>query len=455
MDIRNLAQTVVVGIATMVSSPLVAFAETNEDVVVRIEFPIDNPVSIGSGWSILDNRRTLQKCISFEEDKLDFQDRQATISVVEDHEALSDALDISVTAKYRAALSNFSASTRFVQSTKFEAKSTHVAVSAQVDEGPRFVKPTTFTGTPANPQDVAARVELLPEFVDLARNDLNEFHRQCGEGFVAVIHSGARLNAVLTFSDTTTEEHRAIDASLSGGGGGASFSASFRSTMDSFSNARRFTVSYLGLGGAADTIPLTKEGLLSAVESLPAVSRAAPRPFTMMVQRYDSLGNWPDIIIPRSLSDAEVLAQTYWRLFTLRSYAQDAAFDSGWMLNLDTRKEDVLILEQNISRDMEVVRSLLLDCVLEDECDVGDWRDWNDYGIRSRLPFRGSWSDIDYDPNGFDLEDAITELSTARMEQWIIPVWQARCSRGACLSAAEIEAHRKTMEERAAQRLED
>lgn len=413
--------------------------DTDEEGAVLVEFPIENPASLGIGWNFVDNKKTLQNCVVHDVSSLSFQDRRAQLSVVEDHEALSNALDVSVTAKYRAVMSNFSASARFVTSTKFEARSTHVAIMAEVDEGPQFVVPVSSGSSSSNVEQEIKNVRLLPAFVDLASTDIDEFYRQCGQGFVAVVHSGARINAVLTFSNTTQNEHEAISVSLSGGGGGASFSASFKRTMDSFTQAERFNVSYLGLGGAADTIPLSKEGLISAVEGLPKVSAAAPRPFTMIVQRYEELPNWPSVIVPSELSDAELLANTYWRLFTLQSYVQEALFDDGWLLILDANRDDVLALDLEIQETMQGVKDALWSCVVDEKCQTEKWQSWNDYSLRARLPFKGSWQDIPYNASNVNLEEAVEYLVAARAQQWLIPVWRNRCSRGECVPAQTID----------------
>lgn len=434
--------------ASLSFSPLAWAQDAEEESAVLLEFPVENPVSLGTGWNFVENKKSLQSCIAHDVSSLNFQDRRAQLSVVEDHEALADALDVSVTAKYRAVLSNFSASARFVTSTKFEARSTHVAIMAEVDEGPQFVVPTAVDNASSDVEQQIKNVRLLPEFVDLASNDIDEFFRQCGQGFVAVIHSGARINAVLTFSNTNRKEHEAISLSLSGGGGGASFSASFQRTMDSFSQAERFNVSYLGLGGAADTIPLSKEGLISAVEELPTVSAAAPRPFTMVVQRYEDLPNWPSVIVPSELSDAELLANTYWRLFTLQSYVREALFDDGWLLILDADRDRVLELDLEIQSEMQTVKDALWACVMDDTCAADRWRDWNDYAMRSRLPFKGNWRDIDYDPSALELEEAVDHLVEARAQQWLVPVWRNRCGRGDCVPAKEIEDLQSAMRER-------
>lgn len=430
-----------------------AFASDEENTVL-LEFPVENPVSLGTGWNFVENKKTLQNCIAHDVSSLDFQDRRAHLSVVEDHESLADALEISVTAKYRAVLSNFSASARFVTSTKFEARSTNVAIMAEVDEGPKFVVPIS-TGNPRSSvgQEIK-NVRLLPEFVDLASNDIDEFYRQCGQGFVAVVHSGARINAVLTFSNTTLTEHETISASLSGGGGGASFSTSFQRTMDNYSQSERFNVSYLGLGGAADTIPLSKEGLISAVEDLPKVSSAAPRPFTMIVQRYEELPNWPSVILPSELSDAELLANTYWRLFTLQSYVQEALFDDDWLLVLDADRDEILNLDLEIQKAMQVVKDSLWSCVVDEQCDTAEWRDWSDYSLRAKLPFKGSWRDIVYDPSNAELEVVVGHLVDARARQWLVPAWRNRCNRGECVPAQVIEAQKAAMRERAEARIQ-
>jgi len=66
-------------------------AEDEQDPgVTTVEFPIDNPPSLGDGWSIIDGRRKLQTCISFKEARLAYEDKRANVGVAEDYEALSN-----------------------------------------------------------------------------------------------------------------------------------------------------------------------------------------------------------------------------------------------------------------------------------------------------------------------------------------------------------------------------
>lgn len=420
-----------------------------QDSTILVEFPTQNPVQLGTGWSLVDNAGVLQKCILFDTAKLSFQDKRLRATVVEDHEALSNALELSVSAKYNGALSNFSANAGYVHKTKFESSSTYVAVVAEVSEGPDFVIPTGTT-SPAAPNTTIDKVSLHPDFAKMASEDINEFRRQCGQGFIAVIHSGAKINATLQFLNTSLTEHEKITATVSGGGGGGSFSASLTKLMDSYETSEKLTVSYLGLGGAQDTIPLTKDGIIKAAETLPAQSRAAPRPFTMIVQRYEDLPNWPQVIIPAKISDVEILARAYWRLFTLRQYAEEAIFEGGWILKLDTTRQDVLELEASIQQSMDTLREKLWECASNDQCDASSWADWNDYEIRSKLPFRGDWSAIAYNPGSIDFDEIAANLGEARMNKWIVPAWRSRCARGECIPAVQIENYREQITQRIA-----
>jgi len=310
-------------------------------------------------------------------------------------------------------------------------------------EGPRYVatvEDPAATGGHDTAISSAKRVALLPEMVKLASNDILAFRKQCGDSFVAVNKEGARINEVLTFHDVSHDESKQLSVAAQGGGFGTAFSSALKTEMDKFDNQKRFSVSYLGLGGASQTIPLTKEDMLNAVAQLPAQSRAAARPFEMVIIKYSELPNWPPVVLPRNLTDMEVLASAYWRLRTLYLFANDTLTEPHWLLTLDTNRGAVVELQNQMLTDMNKLQNTINHCIAGDPCTASDWRSWKDLDYRAQLPMRGSWADISYNSKATDLNQIFNALADARIKYWIEPPVKLRCQRdGDCVPIKGID----------------
>jgi hypothetical protein len=78
-------------------------------------------------------------------------------------------------------------------------------------------QPLQFGGSSIRLTEEAAKLLATPD----------EFRRLCGEGFVAAIHRGVRIQLLLTQSGASSEERSSLSASLSASGYGASGRASY------------------------------------------------------------------------------------------------------------------------------------------------------------------------------------------------------------------------------------
>ncbi len=448
MTCRYLKYGVLAAITAALSCNECGWAQQTEPAAtLTLEFPIDSPPSLGDGWGITENRRKLQSCVSFTKKTLNYQDKRARVMVSEDYESLARALEVSISAKYNGAVSNFSANAGFVNNSKFSAHSLNVAVFAEVTQGPEYAAPLEVDAKAGGVIAASKKVTLLPDFAKMAETDIVGFRRQCGDGFISTIKSGARINGVLTFRDVTREESQTITAAVGGGGSAGSFSAAFKSVMQKYDDAKRFNVDYLGLGGADDTIPLTKEALLLAVEKLPEKTKVAPRPFEMVMMRYDELPNWPPITVPRTLSDMEILARAYWQMRTLYLYTQEALTEDPWLLTLDAKRPALIDFQVELSRQLEELKTKINGCLVQEKsCSAGTWRMWNDLDVRARLPMRGSWADIKYVPNVERINDIVQKLANARVDYWITPIVKLRCDRDhECIPFKTVEQIKENM----------
>lgn len=400
-----------------------------------IDFPTSKPVTLGQGWRVTEATQAEARCISFQPNSLDYNDKWISYRTVVDNESLNKSLDVSVSANFKSITGSFSASTSLARETKFASTSSYLAVVAEVWRGPVFVSPTASDNMGAPP--VVARPESLlaakvlsgsvllePEFEKLARTNKSEFIRQCGDAFVASIHSGAIVRAVVEFMGTSSSEKNTISAAASGGWGGGSISGAINSTMDSFQSRNRLSIRYRSLGGEDKTLPLSVAALNTEIENLPASAKAAPRPFKMDIRKYSTLRNWPSGPSTHQLTDQEIIAKVFGRLQTLKSYVSEA-LNSTWLLKLDTTKADVERLSDEISLDINKITQLAIQCAGSSNlCKTVEWRAWSDIDYRSRLPYRGTFADLRLDPSLSDLPE---KLAQARIEQWIVEPLKIRC----------------------------
>lgn len=418
-----------------------------------VEFPESNPVDLGIGWNSRISDKVPRVCIDFVKAERGYQDKRLQFEVVTDHQSLATALKISVSAKFRSvAGGGGSASVDFARQTKLSSTATNMAVLAEVYQSPIYVSPKvgqTATDVPS----VAAKdgtvdlsslyagnaVSLKSDMRSLAAKNPAEFYRQCGDSFVAVIHQGARLVGNIVFSDTSREERESIEASASGGAAMWSVQGNLSHSMERFNSSNRLSVNFAQFGGSGGTFPLNREGLLKAIEQLPDASKAAPKPFSMIVQRYDSLPSWPGTIGATELTDLEVIANVGWQLESLLYFVDESLYKSGWLLKFDTKRADVQKVYDDVLAERSAIRTDAIKCAKTSDCNREKWQAWSDLKYRKRLPLRGSLSDLNYAVGEGSLESMIDALAAARTAYWIEGPSRVRCkNEGVCIPQSQI-----------------
>lgn len=445
---------------------LISQAYADQNVGILLEFPSTNPVRLGAGWRLKAAQGVRKECIDFKTASNTYTDRRLSFTAVHDNESLAKALNVSVSGKISVMTGGgFSGSASFAHDTRFSATSTYIGVLAEVWTSPKFVAPVD--GTKPKIQNLLEQitslpkreaidmslfysgksVKIKPDLIELVKNDYQEFVRRCGDSFVAVIHSGAKLNGVFSFRETTKEERQKIHAEFQGSGATWSINARADSSLNAFKKNNRLNINFEQLGGNEGSLPLTKEGFLKAIRDLPNAAISAPRPFLMVVQRYDTLPDWPRPTIPKPLSNQEIVANTYWRLRSLLSYTDEALNNPGWLLKFDTTRQSVHNLYDEILTKLQTLRALAQTCSLR-ECDIGDWKTWTDWSLRSRLPYRGNFHSLNL---GSTVETAINklpyELAKARVDYWIREPDRWRCQyEQVCLKQSIISKMQREIE---------
>lgn len=423
-----------------------------------IDFPNDNPVELGWGWDQRNSGAIRQSCIDFRESKGNFIDKRLNLQSSNDHDSLSKALNISVAGKMSAmGGGKFSASASFAHNASFVASAEHIAMLAEVSTAPRFVAPINgpdpvVSALERSPDGGAVAmgrfyqgtmVRLKPPLRELAEKKPVEFIKQCGTGFVAVIHEGARVNALLTFRDMEETDRKQIKAAAKGSGGGYSMNASMDSLIEKYRKSQKLEIKFEQRGGSDKALPMEKEALMSSISGLPLEAAAHPRPFTMVVQAYDTLPNWPDKTVLPELSDEEVVTRAYLRLRTLMSYAEQALNDpASFLLKFDTARDDVIKLHDEMLAESKQLRALALQCQ-QGQCKAEKWMTWSDMPYRARMPMVGGFNSIKYAASNAGLDRIPSLVADRRVSHWIRDADQWRCQyESECMKQGEIEQYK-------------
>lgn len=451
--------SVLLVLAFALAGPLAAQPVAGQLQGTVIEFPNLDPVELGWGW---DDRRTgavRQSCIEFRRAQEDYIDKRMSLQMANDHEALSRALNVSLAGKMTTmAGSKFSASASFAHNASLTSAGEHVAILAEGMTAPEFVAPLNgpnpavaqlSTSPDGGSVDMRSfyrggAVRLKDDMLKLAVSKPAEFVKQCGTGFVAVVHRGARINALLTFREVEAKDRQELKLAAKGSGGGYSINASMNSLVEKYNKAGKLEIKFEQLGGTDKNFPMDKTALLEAVSGLPTEARKQPRPFMMVVQKYNSLPGWPDTVVLPELTDEEVLTRSYFRLLTLMSFADEALSKPGaFLLKFDTARSDIVKLHDQILEDRTALLNLVRAC-RQGTCAAGAWREWSDMAYRARMPMLGSFGSLSY-PLGSDGIDRIPALvAEQRVSRWIVEPNQWRCQyESECMKQAEIEAYRE------------
>ncbi|MFT4047670.1 MAG: hypothetical protein QM661_13390 [Solimonas sp.] len=403
------------------SFPIYAAEDT-----VRIDYSINDPVELGYGWDIERAQKKSQVCVVFNKKQDDYNDVSLNYDTVVDNESLTRTLDVSVSASYKALAGSGSASASSSNQYKFSTSSTYLAVLAEVIRAPMFAAPVGAEAVATNEKTQAYVTGGMVEFTSKALKLVNEgklqqFYDQCGTGFVSVIVPGARLRGVLEARATSTDERNQFNETASGGGGGASLSASLQSTLAKFNSESRLNVNVSGLGGNDQSTATTLDTLNAAITSLPKDAKNHPRPLYFIVRDYSTLPQWQSGPLSQNLAPMESIVRAWQRMQTIVGYTYEVmAPDSPYLLRLDANRVAVKVLHDRIvNKDLKELTTLALKCQGGGACDLGRWATWNDYDYRTRLPYRGSWASLGMK---LDASDLVDRLANARAQQWIEPI---------------------------------
>ena len=259
--------------------------------------------------------------------------------------------------------------------------------------------------------------------------------------FVSAIHTGAELVSSMTFDVQEKDESQKISAAMSGSGWGFEGSASFESTLESYSKQSKLTLSYYQAGGSGDSIPTDVGGFKSKIGELAALAEKAPHPYAVTLQRFDSLPNWPQRSLPKRSSGQEQLTRLYFEYTTLYDEVETINDNpEQYVLGRGVDLEDLAAIKDTLKRELSNLEDVFFDFnngKLEELPSIESFT--SGYELRSRLPLPASY----VKRSDYDFVDG-DELSKLVSEYWIENIVDRRCeqlgfSDASCLSSGDIE----------------
>jgi len=365
-----------------------------------LEYPVEG-VGLGQGWHREGVRKAIATCIDFAARADTGQEQSMDLSVVTDASALMDKLDVSAEAQFKSIGYSVSGKAKYAKDTEVRSSSLNVLAYAKVINGVAYV-------APADGGSSQGRIDLTPHYRDVARRNRVAFEQECGDGFVAAVHSGAELTAMLSFAETNTTARTAIEASMSGSGWGFSAEGRASSTMQKAASSGTLHVTFYQTGGSGNPIPTSQDGFISAIERLPTLAAANPYNYQITVQSYQALPGYPGGPAEEHDAFRQTLATSYGRLLTLRDAlieALEAAEQAGAKYaDADADQAPSALrgrmqaLHDELVSKLRAIRAIADYCAFYDEdmappdtlavpCRVPDDLDLrNDYAYRVRLP---------------------------------------------------------------------
>jgi hypothetical protein len=313
------AKNVLKNIANEKSAEKTVNAKFLQPQQIIVPYSDENAISIGEGIDLITGQRKLQKCVNFPGTaRVVFYNKNSNFGEVVDDESLWRKMTTSISA--RASYAGYSGGGSYDSTveTKTSSKSVTTVAKANVTDYVEMIS----TG---DAKDVNSIVDLSQNAIDKLATP-TEFRSVCGDGFVVQIAYGANLVGTLQFKSREYEEKKntkaAVDASGPAGvfkvNGNLQLEQTFKSTKTSTD------LTFIERGGAPESIPVSRDDLVSSFQSLSKRARDSERPLYITVLRYSALPSGRDKSYVEVVSGLEAMITRALRLKTLQNEVVEA-----------------------------------------------------------------------------------------------------------------------------------
>lgn len=221
-----------------------------------------NGALLGQGWDTFNDSPTTSSCVDVEAAPLERSSYTSNVEHVISTYSLLKEVAVSASASYSGTGTKASANVVAKRTNQVRTDAQNFLFTFESSSGSTFaVAPGTVQQNGINPTDSTvklmdaakgemaqerlatalstqlpsfkgASIKLSTEASTLLGSNPAEFRRRCGEGFVAAIHRGARVQLLLSQTNASQAEKEAFAASLSASGFGGSAKASYSTSSD-------------------------------------------------------------------------------------------------------------------------------------------------------------------------------------------------------------------------------
>jgi len=298
-----------------------------------VGYPPDGAV-LGQAYDLVLQRKLPTICVRGASGPLGAGDLQAQYSDLHDREQLFESLKVSASASFGGAGSlGGSASVDYSKSVKIEHERRNILATINLLRGGEQMVPASGASSVRLTSDARAIANKSAGNSWSQSPDTQAFRKLCGDGYVAAVRSGSRLNLVFSYAMDSSEIKETLNAQASGSYGPISAKAGIDRIREDKKNSKRTHVSVFQLGGNQQKLPVSAQEALEMISGFGSFEKDSAVPLELVVVPYRVLPDYPDALRVQPLPDAGVrgLAAHYWRLSDLSAlYARATAMPRSY-----------------------------------------------------------------------------------------------------------------------------
>lgn len=365
----------------------------------RIVHVAPGGVQLGWGWNSVSDDPVPNLCIEFTENGYSAQERSVTVSEVTDQSDLMRHLDMSASMSVSAIGAEVSGKASFSKDVKVNSFQSTFVLDGRVENGVRFVapKPNSFFGLRQarkdderglyRPLTPSGSVRLTKKARKLAKRNLPEFRRICGDSYVASVFSGARLYAVITYETRKTSERKQISAQMKASGWGASIDVSGKQVDQNETGSSSQSIKVFQSGGRGGVLEIDKKGVVQMLRLLPDSAAEAAKISRLAVTPYEQLPSWPVSELNLDQRNQQKIVD-YWGAYKTLYHDIQLVLDEPAEFHMvpSTSYAQMEILQDSVLSIIENLEARAQVCAEDGDCALDESRFPNPYYYAIRLP---------------------------------------------------------------------
>lgn len=318
-------------------------------------------VVLGQAYDFVAQRWLPSVCVSGKTVDLGAGEMTVKFKDLQDRQQVFESLKVSASGEGSIGVGSASASSDYAKSTDIKTERRNILTTIDSMKG----------GVQLMPPEGALSVSLTKLALDkvsaASAGARNGFRVGCGDGYVAAIRNGARLNAVLSYAMDATEMQESLKISASGSYGPAKAKASMERVRKDDKNTLNTEVTFLQIGGNRGVNPATPAEFVDKMGKFGNYSTEEAVPLEVVVLPYRVLGEVPAALKDRALPDLGVrgLAAHYWRLSDLAGLYSRASMNKGAYYHVFVPPEELVTKARALQNAALCVAQMLDICATE------------------------------------------------------------------------------------------